>query len=174
MTSLKGEQKIRLSSTSSGVAWNFVRFISSGARRSRSPVENSQARTRLPTLSGVIWLSGENRDPPRSPPQCSQAEAGSKIKKKAQKMETKEMNRRTGFRILPPQAQRHACGIDYPIDTSVSTPAVAIVAATAAAKPAETDPDADADRRGAGRTVHLSRRRPGHGHGVLIGLAPTR
>src|SRR3954471_5503494 len=120
MTSLKGEQKIRLSSTSSGVAWNFVRFITSGARVSRSPVRNSQARTRLPTLSGVIWLSGENRDPPRSPPQCSQAEAGSEMK--AQKTATKEMNRRVEFRILPPQAQRNACGIDYPIDASVSTP----------------------------------------------------
>src|SRR4051794_28915681 len=110
MTSLKGEQKIRLSSTSSGVAWNFVRFISSGARRSRSPVENSQARTRLPTLSGVIWLSGENRDPPRSPPQCSQAETGSAIP--VQEMATTQVNRQTGFCILPPQAQHNACGID--------------------------------------------------------------
>src|SRR3954471_2752086 len=157
MTSLKGEQKIRLSSTSSGVAWNFVRFISSGARRSRSPVENSQARTRLPTLSGVIWLSGENRDPPRSPPQCSQAEAGSKTKIKAQKMATQEMNRRTGFRILPPQAQRNACGIDYPIETSVSTPAAAVVTAAAAAttNPANADADTDPRRR---RIIHARRR----------------
>src|SRR3954464_14838951 len=147
MTSLKGEQKIRLSSTSSGVAWNFVRFISSGARRSRSPVENSQARTRLPTLSGVIWLSGENRDPPRSPPQCSQAEAGSKIEAKAKKMVTKEMNRRTGLRILPPQAQCNACGIDYPIDASVSTPAATIVTAASATKPAEANADTDAEPR---------------------------
>jgi hypothetical protein len=87
----------------------LVRFITSGARVSRSPVRNSQARTRLPTLSGVIWLSGENRDPPRSPPQCSQAEAGGES---GQKMETKEMNRRNGFRIAPAsEAQR--LRIDY-------------------------------------------------------------
>src|ERR1019366_2879815 len=76
MTSLNGEQKMMLSSTNSGVASNFVRAITAGARRSRSPVRNSQARTRLPTLAGVIWASGENRMPPGSPPQCSQPSAG--------------------------------------------------------------------------------------------------
>src|SRR5580704_9046373 len=76
MTSLKGVQKTRLSSTSSGVASNFVRAISAGERVSRSPVRKSQARMRLPTLAGVIWASGENRVPPRSPPQCSQPAAG--------------------------------------------------------------------------------------------------
>jgi hypothetical protein len=50
----------------------------------------------------VICVSGENRDPPGSPPQCSQAEAGGKIK--AHNVATKAMNRRTGFRILTPQA----------------------------------------------------------------------
>src|SRR6478752_207172 len=155
----------------------------SGARLSRSPVRNSQARTRLPTLSGVIWLSGENRDPPRSPPQCSQAEAGSKTRTKAQKMATKEMNRRTGFRILPPQAQRNACGIDDPNGTSVSTPLAAIVTATAAAaKPAETNSNADADRRSrwlvhfARRriVVHHARGRTANDHDVIIRLRPAR
>ena len=81
----------------------------SGARRSRSPVRNSQARTRLPTLPGVIWASGENRDPPRSPPQCSHAKAWGGIHEK----EDTDEDRRTDepdFASMSPQAKRNACG----------------------------------------------------------------
>jgi len=76
ITSLKGEQKTRLSSTNKGVASNFVRVIAAGGRLCRSPVRYSQARTRLPTLAGVICVSVEKRVPPASPPQWSQASAG--------------------------------------------------------------------------------------------------
>jgi hypothetical protein len=54
ITSLKGVHRTRLFSTSSGVAWNFVRAITRGSRRARSPVRNSQALTSLATLPGVI------------------------------------------------------------------------------------------------------------------------
>src|SRR5258705_13249600 len=91
-------------------------------------------------------------------------------------MAAMKVNRRTGFRILPPQAQHNACGIDYPIGTSVSTPVaiVAAVTATAAAKPAETDPDADADRRSRW-LVHLGRgRTAANDHDVVIRIGPAR
>ena len=75
ITSLNGEHRIRLSSTKSGVVWNLMRAMTCGSRRARSPVRNSQARMSLPTLSGVISASAENRVPPWSPPQCSHASA---------------------------------------------------------------------------------------------------
>ena len=92
ITSLNGEQKITLSSTNSGVAWNLVRAIASGGRTSRSPVRNCQALTRLPTLAGVIMASAENRVPPRSPPQCSHAKAGAAMKHE-------RASRRNSFRM---------------------------------------------------------------------------
>jgi len=67
---------MRLFSTKSGVASNFVLAINLGSRRARSPVWNSQLRTRRSTFAGVICCSGEKRVPPRSPPQWSQAKAG--------------------------------------------------------------------------------------------------
>src|SRR6476646_10142289 len=78
--------------------------MTSGARRSRSPVRNSQARMRLPALAGVIWVSGEKRIPPRAPPQCSQATAGVEI-------QAKIANRRIRFRTASPQEMRRAARI---------------------------------------------------------------
>jgi len=72
----QGNQYTWLSSTNNGVAWNLVRRITSGGRAARSPVWNSKARTRLPTLSGVTSRKGEKREPPGSPPQLSQAMPG--------------------------------------------------------------------------------------------------
>src|SRR6185312_6905831 len=69
---------------------------------------------------------------------------------------------------------RTACGIDYPIGRSVSTPAT-IGAAATATKTAETDPDADADPRRrriihARRRiiVHHARRRTANDHDIVV------
>ena len=61
MTSLKGEQKIRLSSTNSGVAWNFVRAINAG----RAALEI--AGVKLPGADEIADIVGRDLGERREP-----------------------------------------------------------------------------------------------------------
>ena len=79
---------------------------------------------------------------------------------------------------MSPQAKRNACGINYAIAASVSTPAAiaataVVAAATVAAASADTDSDANADRRSS-RLVHHGRRRTANHHDFILGVGARR